>query len=314
MSFSCELNFLFSLANKRLLVWTWTSVNARVHKALVTYRLICAVVNLTINHRRITIIINKVNPGKTTKIVEEVETDLNGISIIGESSSSSSASHMLRLPAIDLYQWKKKLYFFRIICFIFCFLFFLCVVLCRNNNRRFNNFNQRDNYQQRDFRGGDFNNQNQSNYNNNRYQNGESSERGGGNWNNRGGSRTFTRSSGGGPADSQYGNQQGPPPQQPQEEGAEVDEQREPINTRWQEPPQQEFNNRGGGNGSGGGYGGKWNQRGGDVDYTVPLPRDERIELELFGMWLRRWWFVVMHGNNQRSNFYFRYGEHGHQF
>lgn len=137
------------------------------------------------------------------------------------------------------------------------------------NNRR---FNQRDN--QRDFRGGsDFNNQ--SNYNNNRYQNGESSERGGGNWNSRGGARTFSRGGG----DPHYGNP--PPPQQDQppqhENGAEGEQPVEPVNTRWQEPAQQEYNNRGGG------YGGKWNSRGNDVDYTVPLPRDERIELELFG-------------------------------
>lgn len=154
-----------------------------------------------------------------------------------------------------------------------------------NNNRRFNsNYNQRENYQQRDYqqRGGpDFNNHNQSNYNNNnRYQNGDASERGGGgNWNNRGGSRTFTRSSGG--ADSRFGNQAQQPPQENLPVGEfEQAPQDEPVNTRWQEPPQQQqdFNNRSGG------YGGKWNnQRGGEVDYTVPLPRDERVELELFG-------------------------------
>lgn len=150
--------------------------------------------------------------------------------------------------------------------------------LFSNNNRRGNSFNQRDNYQQRDYqqqRGGS-NYNNQSNYNNNRYQNGESSERGGGNWNNRGGSRTYTRSAGG--PDQRFGNQ-APQPIAEQQAVGEF-EQAEPVNTRWQEPPpqqQQEFNNRGGG------YGGKWNSRGGDVDYTVPLPRDERIELELFG-------------------------------
>lgn len=153
-----------------------------------------------------------------------------------------------------------------------------------NNNRRFNsNFNQRENYQQRDYqqRGGpDYNNHNQSNYNNNnRYQNGDASERGGGgNWNNRGGSRTFSRSSGG--PDARFGNQgQQPPPEQPAGEFEQAP-QDEPVNTRWQEPPQQQqdFNNRSGG------YGGKWNnQRAADVDYTVPLPRDERVELELFG-------------------------------
>lgn len=154
------------------------------------------------------------------------------------------------------------------------------LALFRNNNRRFNNFNQRDNnFQPRG--GADFNSQ--SNYNNNRFQNGDASERGGGggNWNNRGGgSRTFTRSSG---ADPRYGNnqQQQRPPVNPEGVEAEIEQPlEEPINTRWQEPPQQhqEYNNRSGG------YGGKWDDnRRGNVDYTVPLPRDERVELELFG-------------------------------
>lgn len=153
-----------------------------------------------------------------------------------------------------------------------------CFCPFRNNNRRFNNFNSRDNYPPRGG-GSDFNNHNQSNYNNNRYQNGESSERGG-NWNNRGGgSRTFNRSGG---SDSRYGNGQPKPVAQPDgEQAPEITEnQDEPVNNRWQEPPQQnDYNNRSGGER----YGGKWNQRGGEVDYTVPLPRDERIELELFG-------------------------------
>ncbi|CRK97855.1 CLUMA_CG011230, isoform A [Clunio marinus] len=143
----------------------------------------------------------------------------------------------------------------------------------RNNNRRFNNnYNPRDNYRSG---GSDYNNQPPSNYNNNRYQNGDASDRGG-NWNNRGGSRPFSRPSG---TDYRYGNnqqQQRPPLQnQPADFDPSVEE---PINTRWQEPPQlqQDINNRS--------YGGKWNhQRGGEIDYTVPLPRDERIELELFG-------------------------------
>lgn len=152
----------------------------------------------------------------------------------------------------------------------------------RSNNNRGSGagrYSQRDNYQQRDYqqRGGDYNNSN--NYNNNRYQNGDASERGGGNWNNRGGSRTFTRS--GPPPDSRYGNtqQQQLPPNADLPETPQVDE---PINTRWQEPPpSQDSSSRY--NNSGGGYGGKWNQRSETVDYTVPLPRDERIELELFG-------------------------------
>lgn len=140
-----------------------------------------------------------------------------------------------------------------------------------NNNRRSNN--QRDNYPQRG--GSDYNNH--SNYNNNRYQNGESSERGGGNWNNRGGSRTFTRTSG---PDPRFANPQPNDQQFPNalpEDEFEQPARDEPVNNRWQEPPQQDF-------GRSAGYGGKWNhQRGGDVDYTVPLPRDERVELELFG-------------------------------
>lgn len=56
----------------------------------------------------------------------------------------------------------------------------------------------------------------------------------------------------------------------------------EPVNNRWQEPAQQQQDFGGDRSGR---FGGKWNQQrsGGEVDYTVPLPRDERIELELFG-------------------------------
>jgi ATP-dependent RNA helicase DDX3X len=64
----------------------------------------------------------------------------------------------------------------------------------------------------------------------------------------------------------------------PENGAAEAPPRDEPVNTRWQEPPQQDYyNNRSGG------YGGKWSNRGGEVDYTVPGPRDERAELELFG-------------------------------
>jgi ATP-dependent RNA helicase DDX3X len=172
--------------------------------------------------------------------------------------------------AIDLFHLYKKKRHHR-------HLFLFCLCLCRNNNnRRFNNYNQRDNFHQRGG-GSDFNNHNSSNFNNNnRYQNGggEFSERGGGgHWNSRGGPRTFNRSSG---ADArQGGNQFTQKP--PLVEGEVEPVQDEPVNTRWQEPPQQQqdFNNRSGG------YGGKWGNR--EVDYTIPGPRDERIELELFG-------------------------------
>jgi ATP-dependent RNA helicase DDX3X len=138
---------------------------------------------------------------------------------------------------------------------LFSFYFFLFLSRPYNNS---NNYNQCGEHYQR---GGDFN------------------QRGGG-------SRTFTRSSG---ADNRggFGGNQAPPPQQPKEDGVPFEQGalrgEEAVScTRWQEPPQQDgfYNNRSGG----GGYGGKWNiSRGGDVDYTVPLPRDERVELELFG-------------------------------
>ncbi|KAG5681267.1 hypothetical protein PVAND_010718 [Polypedilum vanderplanki] len=163
----------------------------------------------------------------------------------------------------------------------------------RNNNRRFNsnnNYNQRDNYHQRS--GGDYNH---SNYNNNRYQNGDSGDRGGSNWNNRGGSRTFNNRSqqGGEPRFSQnnYQQQQYPPQQNyrddSQQSPAPQNQREEPVNTRWQEPPsqqkQQQDDRYGRQQNNGSGFGGKWNQRGGEIDYTVPLPRDERLEQELFG-------------------------------
>lgn len=160
---------------------------------------------------------------------------------------------------------------------------------CRNNRRFNNNGNnynnyQRDNYQQRGERagaGGEHNNHNNhSNYNNNRYQNGGDSGASN-NWNNRGGgSRTFTRSSqGSAPPAAQ-------PPQEPQ-----INQEEPPVNTRWQEPPpaqkeqQYQQDDRYSGRSSQSGFGGKWNQQrsGGEIDYTVPLPRNERVEQELFG-------------------------------
>lgn len=169
----------------------------------------------------------------------------------------------------------------------------------RNNNRRFDNYRggDRNNYSSsrgggggyHDNRGGDHFN----NYNNNRggYQNGGDFDR----YNNRGGggggSRTFTR--------SDNRNNFGPPPQQrqfeqgvegaegapPPQAGPEGFEEAAPVNNRWQEPPRDaQYGGDGYGNRS---YGGKWNNQrggnGGEVDYTVPGPRDERVELELFG-------------------------------
>lgn len=67
-------------------------------------------------------------------------------------------------------------------------------------------------------------------------------------------------------------------------------------NNRWQEPPstqQQEYRGGrdyradkqdGGSAYNGSGFGGKWNEgRRGEIDYTIPLSRDERLEEELFG-------------------------------
>lgn len=163
-----------------------------------------------------------------------------------------------------------------------------------NNGNNYNNYQQRDNYQQRGERGtgGEGNNyNNHSNYNNNRYQNGGDSGASN-NWNSRGGSRTFSRSAQGSDSRGGYGGAPatGAPPQQ-QQPDLPVTEDEPPVNTRWQEPPQareqqyqegDRYNGRG--SSGGGNYGGKWNQqRGGEIDYTVPLPRNERIELELFG-------------------------------
>lgn len=57
-------------------------------------------------------------------------------------------------------------------------------------------------------------------------------------------------------------------------------------NDRWQEPERQRGGERWNEN-AGGGGGGRWNDnrsdRRNDNDWTVPLPRDERVELELFG-------------------------------
>lgn len=54
------------------------------------------------------------------------------------------------------------------------------------------------------------------------------------------------------------------------------------TNDRWQEPEKREGG--GGGGGGGGNYGGKWKEGvGKDIDYTIPLARDERTELALFG-------------------------------
>lgn len=67
-----------------------------------------------------------------------------------------------------------------------------------------------------------------------------------------------------------------------------------PRNDRWQEPEKPREGGGGGGRWSesrgeggsreGGGGGGRWNDnRRSDGDWTVPLPRDERLEHELFG-------------------------------
>lgn len=61
-----------------------------------------------------------------------------------------------------------------------------------------------------------------------------------------------------------------------------------PRNDRWQEP-ERPYQGGGGGGGGGSGGGGRWNDsnrggsRGSEADWTVPLPRDERVEQDLFG-------------------------------
>lgn len=89
------LQFRFSLTlflvSPRLLVWTWTSVNARVQatiKAFGIFRLTYAAVNLSTANRKLSIIIASTrSSGITSRIVaEEAATVLNVTSIIGESS------------------------------------------------------------------------------------------------------------------------------------------------------------------------------------------------------------------------------------
>lgn len=126
----------------------------------------------------------------------------------------------------------------------------------RDYNNRYNNSNRRYNNN----RGGDYNNRSDyynSGNNFNRNQNGESSERGGrDNWN-RGGFRGGNYGGGGGGGGgSQY----------------------------WQDPQKEERSGVARDVTNGGGRtGGKWVDKRADVDYAVPLPRDERIEHELFG-------------------------------
>lgn len=65
-------------------------------------------------------------------------------------------------------------------------------------------------------------------------------------------------------------------------------EQDLPKNDRWQEPEKTAFGGSGGGGGGGGGGNNRWSEnrggsRGSENDWTIPLPRDERIELDLFG-------------------------------
>jgi ATP-dependent RNA helicase DDX3X len=139
-----------------------------------------------------------------------------------------------------------------------------------NNNRRYNSNN---NYNNRDR---DYNNFN----NRNNYQNEDTAKtetvvpdsegygRGGDNWN---------RGGGGGRNNNARDNR-------------DIRESREPSvgNNRWQEPPQQDSyrggRERDGGPPSNGNFGGKWNEgKRGDIDYTIPLSRDERLEEELFG-------------------------------
>lgn len=63
-----------------------------------------------------------------------------------------------------------------------------------------------------------------------------------------------------------------------------------PRNDRWQDPPEKPSRDSGrwndNRNESSGGGGGRWNDnrdRRNENDWTVPMPRDERLEQELFG-------------------------------
>ncbi|CAG9766556.1 unnamed protein product [Ceutorhynchus assimilis] len=122
-------------------------------------------------------------------------------------------------------------------------------------------YNSRGGGNSRDSRGGDFSNFNTRGRRD--YPNGETSERG----------EDWGRGGGGGGGGGGSRNQ---------------DRDRElPRNDRWQEPERPSGGGRWNEGGNSGGGGGRWNDnrdnRRNDGDWTVPLPRDERVELELFG-------------------------------
>ncbi|XP_017058487.1 ATP-dependent RNA helicase bel isoform X1 [Drosophila ficusphila] len=130
------------------------------------------------------------------------------------------------------------------------------------------------------------------------YNGGEFDSRRGGDWNRSGGGgggRNFGRGpsyrGGGGGSGSALNEQTG--------EDGQAQQQQQPRNDRWQEPERQpgfdggEGGPPGGGNRSynnrgergGGGYNSRWKEGGGgNIDYTKLGPRDERLEVELFGV------------------------------
>lgn len=127
-----------------------------------------------------------------------------------------------------------------------------------NNSRRFNNRDQRID------RGGDFGNFTRRR-NDENYQNGDAFDsRRGEDWYRSGGPRAGSR---GGDRDRERdrGERDQLPPQR--------------TNDRWVEPTEKRSDT-----GSVNNFGGKWkDERRNEVDYTVLGPRDERMELELFG-------------------------------